>query len=141
MKQFVCGILVLLGTVVGCGGGTGDKPKVAPVAGVLKFKGVPVAEATVVFYPEKGPAAVGKTDAKGAFQVKTNGQLGAPVGKNKVTVATAQTNAEPPPADGKELALLQKPTIPTKYSDQQTTDLIVDVTAEGNKDLVLDLTE
>lgn len=135
------GLVLMAIMISGCSGGPNDAPKVAPAAGVLNLKGAPVAEATVTFYPDKGPAGVGMTDAKGAFQVKTNGQLGATIGKHKVTVSLAQQSGEIPPADGNEVALLKETTIPSKYTDQKTTDLIIDIPAEGNKALVLDLTE
>ena len=80
--------------LAGCGGGgSKDRPNLAPAAGVARFKGAPVADAMVTFYPEKGPAAQGKTDAKGAFTIKYNGQLGAVIGKNKVTVIGATPTA------------------------------------------------
>ncbi len=45
---------------------------------------------------------VGRTNEKGAFQTRTNGQLGAVVGTNKVTVAVAAA-ADAPPMDGNEM--------------------------------------
>ena len=143
MQRRFCGVgLVLIAmATVGCGSAPNDGPKLAPVVGVLKYKGAPVADASVAFYPTKGPAGVGLTDAKGVFQVKTNGQLGAMVGKHKVTASLAQQSGEIPPAGGSEVALLKETTIPSKYSDQNTTDLNIDVPAEGNKELVLDLTD
>jgi hypothetical protein len=135
-------LILLVAAFVGCGGGDPKAPKVAPVAGVINYKGAAVADATVVFYPDKGPAATGKTDSKGAFQVRTNGQLGTSVGKNKVTVVAAQQQGEIPPADGNEMKLLEKQNaIPKKYNQQDTTDLVVDIPAAGNKELVLDLTD
>lgn len=142
MLRNFAGLVLFAAIVMGCGGGVSDAPKVVPAAGVLKYKGQPLADANVAFYPEKGPAGVGKTDTKGAFQIKTNGQLGALVGKHKVTVNVGgPANAEPPPADGNEIVLLEKSTIPKKYSNQNDTDLVIDLPAAGNKELVLDLTD
>ena len=135
------GLVLIVMATVGCGGASRDIPKIAPVAGVLKYKGAPVPDVAVAFYPAKGPAGAGVTDAKGAFTIKTNGQLGAVVGKHKVTASQGQQSGEFPPADGHELELLKKTTIPSKYADQNTTDLNIDIPAEGNKDLVLDLTD
>lgn len=133
--------VLVAASVLGCGGGAKDRPKLAPAAGVAKFKGKPIAEATITFYPEKGPPAVGRTDAEGKFAVKTNGQLGAVVGKNKVTVIDeSNKTGEIPPADGNAMKFAVTATYSKKYLDPSTTDLIIDIPAEGNTELVLDLT-
>lgn len=139
-----CWVLMFISgmALVGCGGSDASAPKLAPISGVVNYKGAAVTDATIVFYPEKGPAATGKTDGKGAFQVRTNGQLGTSLGKNKVTVVAVEQTGEIPPADGNEMKLLEKQNaIPKKYNQADTTDLFVDVPAEGNKSLVLDLTD
>lgn len=136
-KAWFAGIL-LIG--FGCGGGSSDAPTMAKVAGVANLSGKPIPDATVTFYPEKGPPGMGRTDATGAFQIKTNGQLGAVVGKHKVTIGVADTSDEPPPMDGKELKLVKKSIVPKKYASADTTDLLIEVPAEGAEKLVLDLT-
>jgi hypothetical protein len=133
-------VLTLFG-LVGCGAGIKDQPQLAPAGGVLKLKGAPLADASVTFYPTKGTPGFGRTDANGVFQIKTNGQLGAIVGKHKVTAGMAQQSGPPAPADGNEMALIKKSELPNKYSDQNTTDLNIDIPAEGNTKLVLDLTD
>lgn len=125
---------------MGCGGGAGDAPPMAKVSGVANLSGKAIADATITFYPEKGPPGIGRTDANGAFQIKTNGQLGAVVGKHKVTVGVAAADAEPPAMDGKEMKLLKKSVVPKKYSSAEETDLQIEVPAEGNEKVVLDLT-
>ena len=140
-RRLILAFLVGL-PLVGCGGSDIKPLKLAPVAGVVNYKGTAVGGATVVFYPEKGPAATAKTDAKGAFHIRTNGQLGTSPGKNKVTIVAAEQDGPIPPADGNEMKLLEKQNaIPRKYNAADTTDLVVDVPAEGNKSLTLDLTE
>ena len=138
-----CWFALALAVCVGCGGADLKAPKVAPVAGVINYKGAGVNDATVIFYPEKGPAAEGKTDSKGAFQVRTNGQLGTTIGKNKLTEITSEHQQHTcPPADGNEMKLLEKQNrIPKKYNQAETTDLVVEIPAGGNKELVLDLTD
>lgn len=129
--------------VFGCSGGGGaDRPKLAAAAGVAKFKGQPIPDATITFYPEKGPVAVGRTDQNGKFAVKTNGQLGTVIGKNKVTVIedSNKPGAEIPPAGADVMKYAVSSTFSKKYTDPNTTDLIIDITAEGNTELVLDLT-
>lgn len=126
-------------SMIGCGGGS-SAVKVVPASGVVKFKGSPVTNADVVFYPEKGPAATAKTDAQGAFQMRTNGQLGGTPGKNKVTVGSAQADAVPP-SDGRAIQFANKSAFNKRYSDQGTTDLVVTLTDAGDKNLVLELTD
>lgn len=125
---------------LGCGGGPGDAPAMAKVSGVANLSGKAIPDATVTFYPEKGPPGMGRTDASGAFQIKTNGQLGAVVGKHKVTIGVADATDEPPPMDGKEMKLVKKSVVPKKYASSETTDLLIEVPSEGNEKLVLDLT-
>lgn len=136
-------VIAVAVSLLGCGGRAGkDRPKLAPAAGVAKFKGQPIANANVTFYPEKGPPAVGRTDSDGKFAVKMNGQLGAVVGKNKVTVIddSNKPGADIPPADGSAMKFAVATTYSKKYTDPNTTDLIIDIPAEGNNELVLDLT-
>ncbi len=123
----------------GCSQSASDAPKLAPISGVVKVDGQPLENPIVTFYPEKGPSGIGLGNERGEFTVKTNGANGAPIGKCKVTVTNKSGTAEVPPADGNEMELLKKATLNRKYASQDTTDLIVDVTAEGNKNLQLDL--
>jgi len=128
----------------GCGGGGGGGAgyrdlKLAPISGVVKIKGQPVEKPVVTFYPDTGPTGIGVGNEQGEFSVKTNGQNGAPVGKCKVTVTAGSAQNEFPPSDGKEMQLLKKARLNAKYASPDTTDLFVDVTADGNADLQLDL--
>ncbi len=126
-----------LAGVLGCGGGA-DQLKVVPVAGVVKYKDAPVPDADLVFYPENGPVGIGKTDARGAFQIKTNGQSGGVPGKHRVTVASKQ-EAAVPPSDGRAFEFTSKSTLPKKYLSQANTDLVVEIANTGIKDLKLEL--
>jgi len=139
MNRYLLAACVLM--ISGCGGGASDMPPLAKVSGIVNFKDAPLADATVTFYPEKGPVASARTDAKGAYQLRTNGQLGAVIGNHKVTVSSADAGGDPPPMDGNEMALAMKSTLPKKYASPETTDLKVEVPAGGNANLVLDLTE
>lgn len=133
MPPVVC--LICLTILSGCGGG--DKPKVVPVSGVVKHNGNPLADANVAFYPEKGPVGTAKTDAKGAFQLQTNGQPGGIPGKNKVTVSVV---AAIPPSDGRAFEPVESK-IPRRYASDSSSDLTADVGKDGNKDVQLNLTD
>lgn len=74
--------------VAGCGTG------VAPVSGKVMLDGKPLANAVVIFSPDReagasGPGSQGKTDANGNFSLRlmTKDQAGAVVGKHKVTIS------------------------------------------------------
>lgn len=133
-------IAILLLAAAGCGGSAADAPKLAPVSGIVKVAGKPLPKPVVTFFPEKGPSGIGVGNENGEFTVKTNGQNGCPLGKCKVTVTSA--SADPtniPPADGNEMELLKKPSLNAKYSNADTTDLVVDVGPDGHPNLQLDL--
>ena len=132
--------LLLCITVVGCGGAS-DAPALVKVSGVVKFQGQPLPEATLTFYPAKGPVGVARTNANGEFQVRTNGTLGTIVDTHKVTVAVSAEAAEAPPMDGNEMAVANKSILPKKYADKETTDLQINIPDGGNESLVLELTE
>jgi hypothetical protein len=76
-------------SLAGCGG----NGKLAPVSGVVKLNGKPVADVEVIFQPTSGdsvsapgPAAFGVTDAEGRYTLKVIGEdkMGASIGKNIV---------------------------------------------------------
>jgi hypothetical protein len=136
-----CLALAILSLVVtGCSGGGNDAPPLAPVSGVVKLKGQPLENPVVTFFPEKGPSGIGVGNPNGEFTIKTNGQNGVAIGKCKVTVTSPTSGgSEIPPADGKEMEILKKPQLNAKYSNVDTTDLVVEVGPEGHASLQLDL--
>lgn len=77
--------VILTASVLGCSSG-GAGPTLAPVDGEVTFSGNPIAGATVVFIPEKGPVAIGITDTEGKFRLSTGTDRGAVVGQCKATV-------------------------------------------------------
>lgn len=138
MKLVIAFLLCI--TMVGCGGSS-DGPPLVKVSGVVNFQDKPLADATLTFYPAKGPVGVARTDAEGKFQARTNGSLGLVVETHKVTVGVSAEAAEAPPMDGNEMAVAAKSVLPKKYSDKETTDLQITIPDGGNGNLVLDLTE
>jgi len=73
--------------------GCGRKSNVVPVAGRVTLDGQPLANVAINFAPQTGGldgayASYGKTDADGRYALKLvdNGQRGAMVGKNRVTL-------------------------------------------------------
>ncbi|MSU78725.1 MAG: hypothetical protein EXS16_11610 [Gemmataceae bacterium] len=77
----LCAAPFLLGFLSGCGGG----PKFVPVKGVLTFRGTPVPNVILDFYPETGRPSWGQTDAEGQFALECDKEnTGAVVGKHNV---------------------------------------------------------
>ena len=76
------------GLLAGCGPGG---PELHPAGGVVRFAdGDPVPGAVVEYLPAGGgPAARGRTDADGHYDLKTGGEPGAVAGKHRVGVAQA----------------------------------------------------
>ena len=81
----ICGLML-----VGC---TQSEYPLAPVSGMVKLDGQPLADAVVNFQPmategnNAGPGSTGRTDASGRFELTTMDDLnGAVVGKHKVRI-------------------------------------------------------
>src|SRR6476659_1477635 len=87
-----CGLVL---AAVGCGRGPAP-PKLAPVSGVVTYKGVPVRDAYVKFIKDGSPlVAGGFTDDTGRFKLTSNVEGdGASVGENKVTITLVPRSAE-----------------------------------------------
>jgi hypothetical protein len=96
--RFVTGFAGLLAlALVGCG----KKSNIVPVSGRVTLDGQPLANVAVNFGPQTGGldgayAAYGKTDADGRFALKLvdDGQRGATVGTNRVTLNESSGAAE-----------------------------------------------
>ncbi len=136
-------LLVIAGCLVAAGcGGSSDRLKVVPVAGIVSLGGQPLAGATVSFVPEtagKGLlSAVGTSDDKGKFKLSAGSYVGLPVGKYKVAVTHysmkdgSPVNSSDPTLDVEQLKFAGKlkQTVPRDYSDLDRTTLRIEV-AEG----------
>jgi hypothetical protein len=82
-----------LTTAVGCSGRPSNVAK--KVSGTVTLGGQPLANAKVVFTPEKGNSSFGVTDAEGKYnlfwsQARGRGIEGAVIGEHTVTISTFQ---------------------------------------------------
>jgi hypothetical protein len=87
LNSFLIGFLVMLSA------GCGKKANIVPVSGRVTVDGQPLGNVAVNFGPLTGGldgayASYGKTDGEGRYTLKLvdNGQSGAMVGKNRVTL-------------------------------------------------------
>jgi hypothetical protein len=119
------GASVLL--AVGC---ADDRPRTAPVEGVVTYLGKPVPNGTVVFVPESGPSATGEIGPDGRYQLTTftKGD-GAVPGPHRVMIAALDDMKDRLPEDRSPLP---PPIIPTRYSDYRASGLTADVQTTRN---------
>lgn len=128
---------LLLAPLVGCGGGPTLPPR-GKVKGLVTLDGKPLkkGQAHVVFVPDagkgtSGPPAVGVTDDEGRYSLSTDRETegdGALVGFHRVRISEVP-NPEKPDAP---------PTLPGKYADEATSNLMVEV-KPGDNDIPLEL--
>ena len=158
----VLAAVVGLGLIAGCSSGSG--PKLASADGVLTYKGKPLAGATVMLVPDKGPFAMGVTGADGKFTVSTGGNRGVVVGLVKVSVTegvAASGDAAKQPktaaeseeymkkaaemqsamASGAAAVVQAKSTIPARYGKAETSGLSYTIKANGDNHFAIDLVD
>jgi hypothetical protein len=135
------GLALVLGTLAGCGGGSGD------VSGKVTYQGKPVVSGSVTFYGSNKEAFVGAIDEQGNYQVR-----GVPAGTAHVVVSSPDPAAvvsqmplngkAPKPTGGPDAAVAPpsksaaRPTgwraLPQQYGDVATSKLTFDVTSGDN---------
>ena len=120
--------LCLLAVSLGCSSG-GEFPT-APVKGKVTYKGKEVPNGTVMFVPDKGPAATGEIGKDGTYTLATYGKDdGAVMGRHKVTITALE-------AMGDQLPEARSPTpgsiLPDKYLNQDTSGLTFEVKSGDN---------
>ena len=124
----------------GCGD---DGPTLHPAAGLVTYKGKPLAGAMVTFIPlGTGAIAMGTTNMEGRFEIKTGSLSGVVEGRAGVTVSLSESHEtglkedmtpedmQQMAIDGKLQAELEKQNtalIPVKYSRADSSGLSVDV--------------
>ena len=81
------GLWVVSLSLFGCGSGS-DQPELGEVTGTITMDGKPLTATVVVFSPDNGRPARGKTDAEGKYELTYIGQtLGAKIGHHRVEIA------------------------------------------------------
>jgi hypothetical protein len=134
--------------LVGCGGSADDAPDVVPVKGKVLVDGKPLSAGTIDFYPDeaqgtKGPGATGEISPTGEFTMISPGNReGSMVGHFKVTITCPfdPGGGSSPSGELKVPEGSVQCELPAKYSEYENTPLTVEVKAEGNEDLVIEVT-
>jgi hypothetical protein len=140
-------VLTLAGLIFlsGCGSDqpTGDRIATVSASGVLTLDGKPLEYYQVLCFPPNGarPAA-GTADAEGKFVLGTNEPGdGAVAGSHKVAINWLG----PPSSDPNEgIMEFSEPPAPTieidpRYSDPETSGLVVEIPAGGTNEIRIDL--
>ena len=136
---------LLLFAAVGCGSGGTPPRTLAAARGVVKYKGQPIAGATVLFSPAVGTPGNGMTDDAGNFVITTGGRPGAEIGKCKVMISKPASGSgvrpDMTPKDmeemikaGKSLAPAKDP-IPARYAAEKTSPLEADIAVDGESNV------
>jgi hypothetical protein len=140
LSGLAMGLLLLL---PGCDSSGGLK--LARAKGQVNYKGSPLKGASVKFYNDNGPMAIGTTDDNGQFTLTTNGRAGAMVGKHKVAItkmaagaAPAMTAPTPDDMMNMQKANMNKPSgpkseIPETYASPDSSKLTAEVSANASE--------
>lgn len=137
----------LVAAIAGCGrtGPVADIADTVPVSGTLTWQGKPLAGFRVTLIPVAGiRASVGTSDDAGRFVLGTNDAAdGAEAGQHKVAVVWSDYGSAD---DGlgdvvDDPRKLPRPPmeIPAKYSNPETSGIVVDIPAGGTDSLQIDL--
>jgi len=131
--------LLLVASICGCGEAAKSWERPYPVTGVVTHKGKPVKDAELMFFPvdEKVPESVrpwAKSSGNGEFTLSTFDRGdGAPAGKYKATVVHHEIVVSAGSMGTKPNSL------PKKYANKDTTDLVIEVKEEETKLPTLEL--
>lgn len=150
----VAGICVLFtAAIVGCTRRVDDKwtkmrPQVFPATGTVTYQGKPCAGATVMFEANsldekaRGKVAIGRTDSAGGFRMKTFKEYeGVVAGPHRISITKSEfiQNLPPNPDPTVDYPLIEKPLLPAKYKEFQTSGLTVSVSPDGPNSFLLTL--
>ncbi|HAH44696.1 MAG TPA: carboxypeptidase regulatory-like domain-containing protein [Planctomycetaceae bacterium] len=84
-------LVTLTACSLGCS--EGDKVELGSVSGVVTMDGEPLADAIIVFVPEKGNPSSGRTDEEGNYDlVYLGNSRGAIVGNHTIKITTRESN-------------------------------------------------
>jgi hypothetical protein len=118
----VGGVAALVGVVMGVVVLENSRSAtLAPVRGRVLWNGNPVTIGAVMTIYDDDPllGAIGGLDSEGRFELMTNGQMGAAVGRHTVRVASFPDGMNPPPL------------VPRQYAYFESTPLFIEVRSDS----------
>ncbi len=136
-------------SVAGCGGSDTTRPSLAKVSGVVTYKGKPVNKGSVIFTPvlgkggETGQVATSMLGEDGSFALTTfDTEDGAILGQHIMTIEarTEDLNQLNKPGPNGEIAyILPKPSVPSKYTNPESSPLRYTVEADKENHFLVEL--
>lgn len=142
----VVALMVMLLCLSGCGGPS-DQPDLGRVQGTITFDGQPLSGVVVVFQPDSGRPARGRTDTEGKYELTyIRSTRGTKVGHNRVEIAPSEEDDDPAENEVDTETVSRKrpakfksgkPKIPARYNIK--TELEADV-QPGNNTFDFELT-
>lgn len=97
-RLFASCLVCSLALTLGCGD---SGPKLYPVSGTVKLDGTAKPKLLITFTPVGGGGiAVGQTNDKGEYSLRTNARTGALEGQHKVSITTMNEPAAAPKVQG-----------------------------------------
>ncbi|MCA9236397.1 MAG: hypothetical protein KDA44_13065 [Planctomycetales bacterium] len=132
-------VALILGGLIGCSGPDAD---LAPVEGIVRLDGKPVASGMVTFTPAAGRSASGWIQSDGTFELGTYGDDdGALVGMHQIAVTNASKTASARPDFDNDRPQRKPPgsVIPPMYSSAEASGLTFDVKPGVDNHVELDL--
>ena len=137
MRILTCTLLALF--VIGCSETTKPKEDIYPVAGTIHYRGAPLADATIAFFPAgetRGFSGAGRSDKNGRyFLVDMHGNKGMVAGEYTVTISRrVLPGGQVVPADDKTppIESLASESLPPQYSKAEMSQLTTIVTKAAN---------
>ncbi|MBA2117144.1 carboxypeptidase regulatory-like domain-containing protein [Bremerella alba] len=114
---------MILLSLTGCSGPS-DQPDLGQVSGTITLDGKPLNNIVVVFQPDNGRPARGRTDTEGQYELTyIRSSLGTKVGHNRVEIAPSEEDDAPDEpeedADSRKVnrpSKSGKPRIPVRYN-------------------------
>jgi hypothetical protein len=127
----IAAVVVAIASCIGCGAKT---PPMAPVEGKVLLDGKPLTSGRVSTVPAAGRGANGTVQPDGTFELSTYGKGdGALIGTHGVSVVVRGAGTSGP--EGKQGKLL----VPERYTSDLTSELTIEVKADGENHPVLEL--
>ncbi|UUO05182.1 Ig-like domain-containing protein [Blastopirellula sp. J2-11] len=135
--RLAAALSVILLSLPGCSAPS-DQPDLGQVSGTITLDGNPLSGIVVVFQPDNGRPAHGRTDAEGKYELTyIRNTRGTKIGHNRVEIAPSEEADEPDDAEPdaespqvKRRGKAGKPKIPTRYNTQ--SELEADVQPGAN---------
>ena len=113
-------------------------PPIAPVSGVVRLDGKPLAEGNICFISAEGFAASAPLKSDGAFRLGSQYGKGIPLGTYRVIVVPRDPRGPVPMIPTAAAARKPPSIIPARYQDLRTSDLKAAVNADS-RDFQFDL--